>query len=72
MAIAARLDDLPGVTRGAAVDAISEIIRSTRIAGDQLEEVTAAALAWQRATGASVEEDCQELRGAESKPDSSA
>lgn len=67
-AIAARLDDLPGVTRGAAVDAISEIIRSTRIAGDQLEEVTAAALAWQRATGASVEETAKSFEALNRNP----
>lgn len=52
--LAARLDDLEGVTRKGAAAAISEVARTGAFTRSQLELVSKAALEWERATGTAV------------------
>ncbi|MBN7139003.1 phage tail tape measure protein [Lysobacter enzymogenes] len=59
--MAKHLAEAPGITEGAATEALATVVRSARFTGDQLDEVAGAALTWRRATGAAISDTITEF-----------
>lgn len=59
--MASQLDDLKGVTTGGAVEALAQFASTGAFTGEQLKIATTAALQWQVATGAAVEDTVKQF-----------
>lgn len=60
-ALADSLDELSGVSRGEAVEALNKIAESGKVGADNFKEAVRAALLWQEATGTAVDETIAQL-----------
>ena len=61
MVLSREMDNLSGVTQGRASDALNEVAKSGKIAGDQFELVTRVALKMEQATGKSIDKTIDEF-----------